>query len=983
MEHKLPIDQIISQLGYDSSDNLYFSDKLASAPLMPHSKRILEEIHPHAAYIINDEPFILFFDENLNDENLFKTVSRQVWNAQIPVVILCDEGVVKIFNGTSLQLSTCTIAPVDTCAVESLNESSDFSYWKISDPTFWNKYLQDYSATKLNQVLLYNIAFLTDELKYVYGISFATKLVLRLIFIRYLIDRGVDLDYEGFTTEVSQSQAEFLKIIGNKAEVYKLFSHLKAKFNGNLFELGDEINCPELVESVFELLFAFFSGKEVFGRYGSQLSLFELYDFNIIPIELISNIYEILLGEKKRDRDNAFYTPDYLVEYILDKTITKGLKNKNELKVLDPACGSGAFLVDSYRRIIQKNLGEKTYCEDDVKLKQLLTDNIFGIDINEEAIDVTTFSLYLTILDYKDPKSLSKFTLPSLKGQNLFVSDFFDEGNLAFLLDGKIEFDYIVGNPPWGNVKDGLHMTYCRERGYTDKQQNNDIGRSFVFRARDFCSENTVCCFVLHAKLLYNQKGPAVKFRKWLLEKSEICEIVELSSVRDLVFENAKAPAAIVMLRYNNQNNLNNKFLYTSVKPNIFFKLFHIICIEKKDIKYVPQLFLYNYDWAWKALVYGYSHDLENILKLKNKYQTMGDAISKQTPEIIMGAGVEYQDGDGKDATHLLGRRLLDSKKGVNHFFVNSLAVSNFDKSRIHRPRNKQLFDPPYVLTPKGIDCTNFKLKAAYSEESFVAKTAMYIIKGAMEQRDFLINLVGLMNSSLYAYLTLMLGTSVGIEREQRFMDEVLKYPYVYSEEIVETTDYIQKALGQMNHQIYQRYEVDDAIKKLDETVLAAVRLADDKFVDYAINIQIPELTNSDDSQAYRRVEAEDLKEYSKCFLKHFSAIYAHSDYHITSTLYPTVGINYAVFETHIVVGRGESETIVSNTADAEKTFLTRFAVYEHNDRFYQIRDTIHFGTDSFFIIKPNIYKNWHPAMAELDLADVVEDIMSAFGGDR
>ncbi len=384
MEHKLPIDQIISQLGYDSSDNLYFSDKLASAPLMPHSKRILEEIHPHAAYIINDEPFILFFDENLNDENLFKTVSRQVWNAQIPVVIFCDEGVVKIFNGTSLQLSTCTIAPVDTCAVESLNESSDFSYWKISDPTFWNKYLQDYSATKLNQVLLYNIAFLTDELKYVYGISFATKLVLRLIFIRYLIDRGVDLDYEGFTTEVSQSQAEFLKIIGNKAEVYKLFSHLKAKFNGNLFELGDEINCPELVESVFELLFAFFSGKEVFGRYGSQLSLFELYDFNIIPIELISNIYEILLGEKKRDRDNAFYTPDYLVEYILDKTITKGLKNKNELKVLDPACGSGAFLVDSYRRIIQKNLGEKTYCEDDVKLKQLLTDKM--VDYLKKAL---------------------------------------------------------------------------------------------------------------------------------------------------------------------------------------------------------------------------------------------------------------------------------------------------------------------------------------------------------------------------------------------------------------------------------------------------------------------------------------------------------------------------------------------------------------------------------------------------------------------
>lgn len=983
MRHKLPIDQIISQLGYDLSSNLYFSDRFDSAPLMPHSKRILDAIHPRAAYIINHEPFILFFDENLNDENLFQNVSKRVWNAQIPVVIFCDESMVKIFNGTSLQFSNYTIAQVESCAAESLDENSDFSYWRTSDPVFWNKYLQDYSATKLNKILLDNIAFLTNELKYAYGIPFATKLVLRLIFIRYLIDRGVDLDYEGFTADVSQSQAEFLKIVRNKAEVYKLFSHLKAKFNGNLFELGDEINCPELVESVFELLFAFFSGREVFGRYGRQLSLFKLYDFNIIPIELISSIYEILLGEKTRDKDNAFYTPNYLVEYILDKTITKGMKQKNELKVLDPACGSGAFLVNSYRRMIQKNLGEKTYCYDDNKLKQLLTDNIFGIDINEEAIDVTTFSLYLTILDYKDPKSLFEFTLPNLKGQNLFVSDFFDEGSLTLLLDKNIKFDYIIGNPPWGNVKDGLHMTYCREKGYADKQQNNDIGRSFVFRAKDFCSEGTMCCFILHAKLLYNQKEPAVKFRKWILEKAEIYEIVEFSSVRDVIFENTKAPAAVVAFKYNNQNNLNNKFLYTSIKPNIFFKLFHIICVERKDIKYVPQLFLYNYDWAWKAIVYGCSRDLENILRLKSRYQTLSDAISEQVPKIIMGAGVEYQDGDRKDATHLLNRKLLDSKKGVNHFYINSSAVSNFNKPRIHRPRDKRLFDPPYVLTPKGIDCTNFKLKAAYSEESFVAKTAMYIIKGTREQRDFLINLVGLMNSSLYAYLNLMLGTSIGIEREQRFMDEVLKYPYVYSEEIVEKTDYIQKAVVKMDYRMAQMYDVDDTIRQLDETVLAAVKLKGDNFVDYAVNVQIPELTNSDNGQAYRKVCAEELKEYSEYFLKYFSAIYEHSDHHISATLYPALGINYAVFELRIVEGRGDNEITVANTADDEKTFLTKFAVYAHNDKFFQVRDVIHFGTDSFFIIKPNIYKNWHPAMAELDLAEVIEDIMSAFGGDR
>ena len=82
-----------------------------------------------------------------------------------------------------------------------------------------------------------------------------------------------------------------------------------------------------------------------------------------------------------------------------------------------------------------ENLGERLYCDDDAVLKRLLTNHIYGIDINEEAIDVTIFSLYLTILDYKDPKTLSEFILPNLKGENLFVGDFFDEEKLRPLVN--------------------------------------------------------------------------------------------------------------------------------------------------------------------------------------------------------------------------------------------------------------------------------------------------------------------------------------------------------------------------------------------------------------------------------------------------------------------------------------------------------------------------------------------------------------------
>lgn len=973
--YELPIETVIRRLGYKNSENLVYYSEFNCSNYNNHISKIVSEIKPYAVYFIDGNPFILFFDR-LFDEASFKIISKQVWNAQIPVAILCDDQTVKIYNGMSLNLSSyllemATEFPIDTCSV-----TTDFSYLEITNPIFWGKFSKGFSNAKLNHFLLANITYLTEELKNTYHISFATKLVLRLIFIRFLIDRGVDLAYESFSNNIEQSKNELLKCLRNKNSIYTLFAYLKSKFNGNLFDLGDEIECPELTQDVFNLLADFLSGT--ISMNDGQLSLFAMYDFNIIPVELISNIYEILLGREARAKDNAFYTPNYLVEYILDKTTLGFLKEHNKYTILDPACGSGVFLVDSYRRMVEQNLSGQMYCDDDDLLKSLLNDNIYGIDINEEAIDVTIFSLYLTVLDYKDPKSLSTFTLPNLKETNLFVSDFFDDKKLKGL--SHIPFDFIIGNPPWGNVKAGLHLEYCKKNGYLDKQQNNEICRSFVFRAKDFCQSHTTCCFILHSKLLYNQKQPSKRFRNFLLQKTKIHSIIEMSSVRKLVFENADAPAAIISFSYSEENNLDNTINYTSIKPNIFFKLFNFIVIEKNDIKYVAQDMLLKFDWAWKTIVYGFSNDLTLMMKLKNRFCTISDAIQKQNPPIIMGAGVEYQDGDKQDASHLLNKKLLDSQKGVDHFFVNSNNTTLFSKSKVHRPRERALFEPPYVLTPTGVNCNNYKLRAAFSDETFICKKTMYILKGTEEQRPFFMNLVGLLNSSLYAYFNLMLGTSIGIEREQRFMGEVLEFPYVFSETIANKTEYIH---SEKKKDVFLCLsDLDSEIENLDNLVLQAFGLKDNKFIDYAIKIQIPELTNTNLESIYRNISAEELVAYSECFKKQFTAIYQRVEKHIEIKLYHNVLNRFSIFELAVLDGKSDTTIDLVKSIDDDKALLSRFCVFSHNDKFHQIRDVIHFSDNSFFIIKPNFYKYWHPAIAELDLSDVMEQIMES-GGDE
>lgn len=976
IKYQLPIETIITRLGYENSENLVRYRNFSSTELSTHTIKILAEIKPYAAYILDKKPFILFFDKSF-DKKEFKQISKQVWNAQIPIAFFCDDNTVKVYNGTSLDMTSYLLDKVAEMDVDNCTAYTDFSYWEISNSSFWSKYSSKYSTTKLNEYLLSNITFLTGRLKDTYHIKFATKLVLRLIFIRYLIDRGVDLAYGNFSNNIEQSQKELLIVMRKKESLYDLFSYLKSKFNGNLFDLGNEFDNPKLTEEVFELLADFLSGT--LSMNDGQLSLFALYDFNIIPVELISNIYEILLGKEVRAKDNAFYTPNYLVEYILDKTVLPFLKTNSKYRILDPACGSGVFLVDSYRRIIEENLGENLYCEDDTILKTLLTENIYGIDINEDAIDVTIFSLYLTVLDYKDPKTLSKFTLPNLKGINLFVSDFFDDEKLTELKN--IEFDFIIGNPPWGNVKDGLHQSYCKKNGYDDKQQNNEISRSFVFRTKDFSSDNTVCCFVLHSKLLYNQKNPAQKFRKFLLEKTKIYNIVEMSSVRKLVFKNADAPAAVIAFKYSDENNLNNRITYISLKPNIFFKLFNIIVVEKNDVKYVVQNMLYSNDWAWKTIVYGFARDFELITHLKNDFETVYDAIEGQKPKLLLGAGVEYQDGDKLDAKHLLGRPLLDSQNGVDHFFVNSSKTSEFSKTNIHRPREKGLFEPPYVLTSKGVNCGNYKLRSAYCEDSFVAKQTMYIIKGIKEQKSFLLNLVGLMNSSLYAYLNIMLGSSIGIEREQRFMNEVLLFPYICNEEISDKVEYIQNVKKKNIN--FNLTEINDEIIELDDLILRLFGLDNNKFVDYAINVQIPELTNSQEVDIYRKVSADELIKYSECFKRQFSFVYERIGKYVSINLYPDVMKKFSIFELCICDNKPEEKIKIMNVPDGNKELMSKFCVFSHNDIFYQFRDVIHFEENSFFIVKPNYYKNWHPAIAELDLSDAMEQIMSSTGGEE
>lgn len=312
-------------------------------------------------------------------------------------------------------------------------------------------------------------------------IKYAHALIGRSIFIRYLEDRKIlTVDY---FKEVARSKVEWTnllkyppsrekfdfseihalypKVLQNKEFTYALFKSLSKDFNGDMFP------DVEKEEQHVQLKHLRIIQDLLYGDVGIQKKLFFFsYKFDIIPLDLISAIYEEFYHsssneadkKSKARQDGAFYTPPVLAEFVLSRVLTvEELKKKP--KVLDLACGSGIFLVEAFRRIVRYAWKKKKVSLDFNELKEILGNQISGIEINEEAARITTFSLYLAMLHYLDPPSILEQIRNGNKLPNLLVSEDNSQNHYNSIQVGNVfsvnkenlgRIDVIVGNPPWG-----------------------------------------------------------------------------------------------------------------------------------------------------------------------------------------------------------------------------------------------------------------------------------------------------------------------------------------------------------------------------------------------------------------------------------------------------------------------------------------------------------------------------------------------------
>lgn len=1019
------LQEIYDKLSFTDDSLIQLSDKDWKKKVVLPSRvcRLLEENEflrtLDAFFCFDNKPLILFFKDPLDK----KALHQAIWNFnESPIAIIVENNVVEIFNGFAIDENKQLLKRLG--GNETLN---DFTYFELVTGKTWEKYNDDISyKNRVDYRLLENIEAVQKLLKEK-GLTQTTANALlgKIIFFRYLIDRHVRLNYQ---EKELWSNDDLCNCLSNRNEFIAFIRHIENKdtgFNGDMFRIS-ESEFDTIGQDALNVLIRLLRSDEIST---GQQSLFNIYDFSILPIEFISNMYEKFIGKENQETEGAYYTPTFLVDYIVSETIGKKLKESNDYncKVLDPACGSGIFLVESLRKIIEKYIAINEITDtntDDFRqtLKSIAQENIFGIDKDPSAIQVAIFSVYLTLLDYQKPADIGSFKFPNLLGTNFICSDTFDLDNkdLKALEDRKLHFDYIIGNPPWkGSGGDEVARKYIKERKKEERDKkyciqvnNNELAEYFVFRASDFCQKETEVALVIHSMSLYNlnSKDGYSPFRQYLLEEFHIKKIFELAAVRKEVFEKsndkAVAPACVLFYKYAKGENTNNNVItHIALKPSRFFSMFKVLSVCSNDIQEVQQDRLKNYDWLWKVLVYGSYLDFNLIKRLKEKPSIK--SIIADDNRFISATGITFSKEKAKyDASGLRGMDFVDAY-GVENFFINPQKVTPFQKDRLGRIRNtkKDIFCAPMLLCRHGLDTKKLIFKSAISYKDVIFKKSLLSIKAYREgDTNILKNIACIFASDISSYLSIQTFSSVGIERENAKEFEILSLPYVaLDKDYYETLEGLYKLRDQKEKSMLlnanELYNIDKTIEDESNTCNSNIKNmlnlteVDDDIVDYALNVsrtiihinsagieKKKELMHN--CPLFKALNAQDtiLKDYAQVYIDRFANSFNRNGKRFTvEILYSkqVIGMYFKVIDENMFIND------IVYTSDNEDLLPTIIALTSQKltDALFVQKDVRGFEKEYFYIFKPNEKRLWHKAIAYLDVNEF-DDAMLRVGRD-
>jgi len=660
------------------------------------------------------------------------------------------------------------------------------------------------------------------------NLKFAHHFLTRLLFVCYLIERGMIGKHFNNTEHETLKKLKpanhpkggyFLSHLFNdlnsiskkRNALCRIFSYVKRVFNGSLFPDSITSESSRYSDNFIQIINNFLNGEEI--RTGQRVLGFWAYDFSVIPIETISAIWESFLGEQGKLREaqgdgdskqatGAYNTPLHLAELTVDIALEdvekKTSKQIHELEILDPACGSGVFLVSMFCRIAEsfyRKTKKTTGIDWARKLKPKLN-QLYGIDISDTACHITCFSLYLAYLEWLEPNDVEYLLehgerLPPLladtkkESWNTIHHDNLFNPNLSL---EKRDYDIVIGNPPWvssPHQKDVKFLIWLSQKPQV-RGPNKQIAHGFMWKAPEYLSDSGIACLLLPAAVLLNDHTN--KFQEKWLKSVTVDRVVNFSDLRFILFDSAIHPCVIIRFQ-SIPSQHENTILYESPKTDIrsqkggpvYIREEDTINLELEDILhaagkgYAPVIWKSHYWGSWRD-----RRLLLRLIELPKLGDLAGEKREKKRWHKSQGFNSGLKSVHIKKTWWNNDYNFLDANRRYD------LIISSYDVEPVAERFPLAQYLPPesFFKSPKVVVSVGSKdMKVAYCDFPVVFRHSIQAIKGPRIDANLLRFLCVVIKSDVLQYFLFHTSANWAIERDKVHFHELLSLPFFLPED--------------------------------------------------------------------------------------------------------------------------------------------------------------------------------------------------------
>jgi type I restriction-modification system DNA methylase subunit len=1026
---KSDINRLIEGLGYTNDSGLLdLETSQLPSNLAHHFYRAQRSCGLKAVYALRDinnsATIPLVYLSEAENEAMAKEIHRLVWNQNlVPFLVVSTPNRYVLFPGFSYEKDNENqeIAEIVKDARQSLEYLHNFQglyAQSIANGNIWEQLGSKINLEKrVDWALLDQLKKLSYILRDEYGLNNpheAHALIGKYIYLHYLKDRNI-LSPERF----SEWNLSANTVFGREATLAGFIAineRLDDWLNGSVFPVHIEPNDYEKYQKLIQLTAAVFSGDTTYG----QMHLdFAAYNFAHIPIETLSVIYEQFLHAEDKGREKgAYYTPIPLVELILDEMATRR-PLVSGMSILDPACGSGVFLVQAYRRLIEQQRSTSQILNPD-KLGDLLTRHIFGIDQDKDACRVACLSLLLTLLDYIDPPDLCQypnFKLPDLYGSNIVKGDFFQSD---FPWKDRF-FDWIVGNPPWLELKPKkpkpdhvlalawiqAHSKDCPVGGY-------QIAEAFCWKTIEHLATEGIVGLLMPAMSLFKQQS--IPFRQAFFSQLTVWCIANFANLAPILFGGRiKVPVAALFFKKSQgigdfEEDVVTYSPFLANQPTLQqdkgkrFKESWVITVNGGELHRVDRNeAIRGEGLTWKIAMWGSFRDRRLLERTTKRFPSFSEF--KKQHHILAHQGLELRDYsklEDKEKEFVEFIPELEGKYRLRPKLIARLKkrIYGFPKKCLEELRRDlcwgrkgRIKTSLSVCYPTHLVLGRNRKWAVYSDDFIVVPDRQLGIAGSQGQENLLKALALYLVSDFVFYHQLFYSAEMGVQKNVADKIDIEKLPIPFDSlkpdelnQWASLYDQLEDCWNRKQEELLQDSEYYAKTKELEhianEYVYQALGIRESErcLIKDLVHSRLQLIQGKMGDSVIKKPQQEDLKKYGEALCRtldnfinreggqsHQVEILRGDDFGVASITFTNRNSNSA----NVIFS--QSSPKLRNELKSISQLLQK----KHNHWLYFERSLTLFDNDRILLIKPMQRLHWLQSQALQDADNLISDILS------